>query len=245
LIPQRRPGQDSEGVAKRSIAWRTGCGLFVRLGALLVLWVCLTGILIASEVAVVHSAVLTAFDRRATAWAVEHRSPPLDALMKAVTWGGSWVAVVAAGVMIAVLAARRRIPILAVGIAVVVWAGEAAGVGLTKEIVQRPRPPERLWLTSANGWSWPSGHAAVAAVVFTTLAVIVAYLGRTSAYRAVAWPAAALAVVAVGFSRIELGVHWTTDVIASLAFVVPWLLGVAAVFRTASLHAPPRPRPSQ
>jgi len=229
----------------RPIASRSGYGLLVRLGALLVLWVCLTGILIASEIAVVHSAALTAFDRRATAWVVDQRSPPLDAVMKAVTWGGSWVAVVAAGGLIAVLAARRRIPMLAVGIAVVAWAGEAAGVGLAKEIVQRPRPPERLWLTSANGWSWPSGHAAVAVVVFTTLAVIAAYLGRTWTYCAVAWPAAALAVVAVGFSRIELGVHWATDVIASLAFVVLWLLGVAAAFRTASIRVPPRSTPSR
>ncbi len=221
-----------------------GYGLLVRLGALLVFWVCLTGILIASEKAVVHSGALTAFDRRAAAWAVDHRSPQLDAVMTAVTWGGSWVALVAAGVLIAVLVARRRIPLLAGAIAVVAWAGEAAGVGLAKEIVQRPRPPERLWLTGANGWSWPSGHAAVAVVVFTTLAVIAAYLGRTSAYWALAWPAAVLAVLAVGFSRIELGVHWSTDVIASLAFVVLWLLGVAAVFRMSSVHVPPRPKPS-
>jgi membrane-associated phospholipid phosphatase len=165
--------------------------------------------------------------------------------MRAVTWGGSWVAVVAAGVLIAILVARRRIPMRAGAIAVVAWAGEAAGVGLAKEIVQRPRPPERLWLISANGWSWPSGHTAVAVVVFATLALMAAYLGRTSTYRVLAWPAAVLAVFAVGFSRIELGVHWATDVIASLAFVVLWLLGVAAVFRTVSIDRPRQRRPGR
>ena len=113
VIPHRRPGQESVRADERLALSGTGYGLVFRLGALLVLWVCLTGILIASEKAVVDSAALTGFDRRATAWAVDHRTPPLDAGMKAVTWGGWWVAVVAAGVLIAVLVARRRIPILA------------------------------------------------------------------------------------------------------------------------------------
>jgi undecaprenyl-diphosphatase len=72
---------------------------------------------------------------------------------------------------------------------------------------------------------------AVAVVVFTVFALLVTHLSSSSAVRATAWSLAGLAVVTVGFSRIELGVHWSTDVIASLVFVSLWLSATVTVFR--------------
>ena len=95
---------------------------------------------------------------------------------------------------------------------------------LAKHVVKRHRPPEDLRLVSAHGWSWPSGHTAIAVVVFTTLALVVVAVAPKSVYRALAWALAALAVGAVAFSRVELAVHWTTDVIASMVFVAAWLV---------------------
>jgi membrane-associated phospholipid phosphatase len=54
----------------------------------------------------------------------------------------------------------------------------------------------------------------------------------TRAVRVSAWAVAVFAMAVVGFSRIELGVHWTTDVLASFVFVSLWLLAIVTLFIT-------------
>jgi undecaprenyl-diphosphatase len=82
--------------------------------------------------------------------------------------------------------------------------------GLSRAI-GRERPPQNGWLVSVDGPSFPSRHATAAT------------LGALALYRAlprsgmVAWPLAAM-VAAVGLSRVRLGVHWPTDVVAGIAF---------------------------
>ena len=173
-------------------------------------WAALTGLLIAVGVGVVHSSSVNGFDRHVTSVVVAHRTPALNETMKAVTWLGSWVALVATGSLLVVLALRRRLPTVAVVLAVIAWAGENGGVTLAKHVVERDRPPQNLRLVSAHGWSWPSGHTAVALLVFTTLALVVVAIAPRPGYQRLAWVLAALAVAAVAFSRVELGVHWTT-----------------------------------
>jgi undecaprenyl-diphosphatase len=202
----------------------------VRALVLIVAWAALTGLLIGVGVGVVHSSSVNAFDRHVTTLVAAHRTPALNVVMKVVTWLGSWVALVATGLILVVLAFRHRLPVAAVVLAVVAWAGENAGVTLAKHVVERDRPPPDLRLVSAHGWSWPSGHTAVAVVVFTTLALVVGAIAPRSGYGILAWVLAALAVAAVAFSRVELGVHWTTDVIASMIFVSTWLVVLFALF---------------
>jgi undecaprenyl-diphosphatase len=201
-----------------------------RAAILLLAWAGLLALLIAAGNLVVHSSAIVAFDRHVTETVVAHRTPALDAVMKAVTWLGSWVALVVGGGLLAVLTLLRRVPVLGLVVAVVAWAGESSGISLAKRAVQRERPPERIRLITAHGWSWPSGHAGIATVVFLVLAITATYLTANRLLRVGAWVAAAAAIVSVGFSRIELGVHWTTDVIAGTVFVCIWLSVLAIVF---------------
>ena len=198
--------------------------------ALILAWAVLTGLLIGVGVGVVHSSSANAFDRHVTSVVVAHRTPALNEVMKAVTWLGSWVALVATGILLVFLALRRRLPLAAVVLGVIAWAGENGGVTLAKHVVERERPPQDLRLISAHGWSWPSGHTGVAILVFTVLALVVVASAPRPGYRTLTWVLAAVAMSAVGFSRIELGVHWTTDVIASMMFVGGWLVVVFALF---------------
>jgi len=78
----------------------------VRALVLILAWAALTGLLIAAGVGVTHSSSVNAFDRHVTSVVVAHRIPALNAVMKAVTWLGSWVALVATGILLVVLASR-------------------------------------------------------------------------------------------------------------------------------------------
>jgi membrane-associated phospholipid phosphatase len=191
------------------------------------IWAGLVGLLIAVGEFVVHSAAITHFDNHVTRVVVSSRTAPLNSVMKAVTWLGSWVAVVVTAIIIIMLVITRRLPALAIIVAAFAWAGGAGGVTIAKHVVGRDRPPQVLWLVHARGWSFPSGHAAAASLVFIVLALIVATLTRGQAVTILGWLVAGLAIAAVAFSRVELGVHWTTDVVVSIVFVTVWLTAVA------------------
>lgn len=198
---------------------------------LLAAWVGFTGILIVAGIGVMHSSTVATLDSHVTSTVVAHRTNVLDQVMKAVTWLGSWVALASAALLLLVLAVRGRLRWLPVLLAVVAWVGEAAAVAVAKHVVRRQRPPKDIWLTPAHGWSWPSGHAATAALAFAVVAIVAGHIYRSRAARVATWVACALAVAAVGFSRIELGVHWTTDVLVSFVFVASWVMVIAALFR--------------
>jgi len=172
-----------------------------RMAVLAGIWAGLTGLLLAAGAVVIHSAAITHFDRH----------------------------VVVAAVAVALLVWTRRLPVRAFIVAVLAWAGETGGVQIGKHVLARERPPEAIRLVHAHGWSFPSGHAAAACLAFTVLAWCLAALGGHRAVRIAGWLVAGLAIAATAFSRVELGVHWTTDVIASIVFVACWLTAIAVV----------------
>ena len=201
-----------------------------RVALLLVAWMAFAGILIGVGQLVTHSGRIQGFDNHVTSIVVAHRGPGLNVIMKAVTWLGSWVAVLAATAVIVVLVLRRTLSVGFFVLAALLWAGTQGATTLAKHVVQRPRPPESLRLVTAHGWSWPSGHTAVAVVVFDVLAMVLTHFMRSRVAQVATWTAAVVAIAAVGFSRIELWVHWTTDVLASVVFVSGWLGATVTLF---------------
>jgi undecaprenyl-diphosphatase len=197
-----------------------------RVAVLAGIWAGLVGLLVAAGEIIVHSAAITGFDRHVTSDAVSSRTPALNSAMRVVTWLGSWVALGALACAILVLVLTRRLRVAVAVIVVLAWAGEALGVRIAKEVVTRDRPPRVIWVVNAHGWSFPSGHTATAAFVFTVVALSIAAMSRHRVVRLLGWLLAGLAVAATAFSRVELGVHWTTDVIASIIFVSAWVAAV-------------------
>jgi undecaprenyl-diphosphatase len=92
-----------------------------------------------------------------------------------------------------------------------------------KYTFERPRPSVVEWVTQVSSPSFPSGHAMGSLVVFASLALVITRLTRTKGLRAFTWALAALLVAAVGASRLYLGVHYPSDVIAGYLAGTGWL----------------------
>ena len=197
-----------------------------KVAVLVGIWAGFVGLLVAAGEIIVRSSAITGFDRHVTRDAVTARTPALNTAMRIVTWLGSWVALgtLAFVILLRVLTKRLRVAIAV--IVVLAWAGEALGVRIAKEVVTRQRPPRAIWVVNAHGWSFPSGHTATAAFVFTVVALGIAAVSRHRVVRLLGWLLAGLAVAATGYSRVELGVHWTTDVMASVIFVACWVAAI-------------------
>jgi undecaprenyl-diphosphatase len=120
---------------------------------------------------------------------------------------------------------RWRRPSIVLFLAIVV-AGQSLLMNLIKFLVDRARPAIHPHGTF-SGPSFPSGHATGAAATFAALALIVA-LRRSPRARAALFGVAVAVAVAVGGSRVLLGAHWFSDVIAGLALGWSWF-GVSAV----------------
>lgn len=114
----------------------------------------------------------------------------------------------------------------AVILLVTLTSSAALGRGF-KLLFARPRPQLFPWLTGAGGWSFPSGHTLTAMVLGGLLAWLMGR--RLGGWRQVAlWVGAGLWTGLVGLSRVYLGVHYPSDVLASL--VVGGLCLVVVLF---------------
>ena len=96
--------------------------------------------------------------------------------------------------------------------------------GLLKDVFQRDRPPMILHLVPAVNASFPSGHATLSATVYLTLGALIAHFAQKRRVRVYALTAAVVLAVTVGCSRVYLGVHWPTDVLAGWCVGAAWAL---------------------
>ena len=149
------------------------------------------------------------------------RTPAVTRVMIFATDLGRWQGIAAGAIALGLglLLWRRKADIVALGLTLVF--GDAA-IWLVKTHVHRARPEPGNALTFESSFSFPSGHTFVA-TVFYGLATFVLVRAARGAVRSAIALSGLLLVLVVGFSRVYLGVHWPSDVLASFAAGTVWL----------------------
>ncbi len=199
----------------RSTALRT-CGLVLALVTL--------------SIQVYGSGWLTSFDGPVTDWMVDHRSGALNQIAVAVTDLGSPVATALLGITCGVLISWRARSVVP-GLIVIGTVGAAAVAStVIKALVGRERPPTNIQVLLETDHSFPSGHVTGTAALFG-IVVLVLSAHRTPAVKRLLMLLAVTVTIVVALTRLYLGVHWLTDVIAGAILATLAVTVGGAVFR--------------
>ncbi|MCK9877038.1 phosphatase PAP2 family protein [Frankia sp. Ag45/Mut15] len=163
-----------------------------------------------------------ALDTACHRWVLDHRGRALTDLAVTVTRTGAGVCAYGLAAAGGALALRRPWPWRWWPAALVAMAallvGQALRTGLAA-LVGRARPPAADWITHPSGQAFPSGHTTTSTLLAIGVAVVLHRRAGRPATRVAAVVIPGLWAFSVGASRVLLGVHWTTDVLAG------WLLG--------------------
>jgi membrane-associated phospholipid phosphatase len=168
---------------------------------------------------VAEDEVLT-WDTAILRWTADLRTPWLNQLMRVITDLGATVTLTLIVLALTVLLLRRRLRrealflILSVG-------GAALLNALLKQLFQRPRPDVVTPVVTARGFAFPSGHT-MSSMALACAIVVLSWRLRLRRHWAVALAAMAFAFF-VGASRVYLGVHYPSDVLAG------WLVSLDLV----------------
>jgi membrane-associated phospholipid phosphatase len=154
--------------------------------------------------------------------------PSFVTAMKTLSMIGSWRLYVPLFVLLTVWLAWRKLPRLAAFVAVTML-GSWALNGIVKLAVARSRPVLPDPVAHAGGKSFPSGHAQSAIVAFSILLLVFLPVLR-GVWRWVAVGLAVLMALAIGFSRVALGVHYVSDVLAGYVLGAAWVAAMVAAF---------------
>jgi len=155
------------------------------------------------------------WDNSAARWGAAHTTGTAESVVKVITQFGSTPVVIGVCVLVAAVEYRRirtrAVPAFLGTVAV----SELVINNLVKVAVGRERP-NIARLVHASGFSFPSGHTAASAAVYAAVALVVGRR-RTRRTKSILAGIAGGITVAVATSRVLLGAHWLTDVIAGAA----------------------------
>jgi undecaprenyl-diphosphatase len=160
------------------------------------------------------------WDRRAASWGAEHATEASTQFLRDVSMIGGTLGILVIVLVVSVLEYRRIPSRAALAFIAAVAIGQNLLANGIKALVDRARP-ELSQLTGFSGSSFPSGHSTAAAAVLAGVALLISRR-RSPRVRALIVGVAAGLAAAVATTRVFLGVHWLTDVMAGLALGWAW-----------------------
>lgn len=172
---------------------------------------------------------LTKFDLRIRLVVHQYASSSFTLAMEAVSDLGSPVFLSCLFVVLVIIFLLVRWRFAAIWLAISMAGALLLDVAL-KDLFHRPRPTA-YFVPQPESYSFPSGHALGSFCFYMVLAGVLTARIRNLPARVLIWMSAGLLVGMIGFSRIYLGVHWPTDVIAGYAAAAFWVAGLVTVDR--------------
>lgn len=169
-----------------------------------------------------RDAGIAALDLQLAQWLHQHAFEPLTSFMRAITQLHSVAGIAALSLLLAWHLWRRKERYWLLTLIVAVPPGMLLNVAL-KHSYQRPRPWFDEPLLTLATYSFPSGHTVAATLFHGLLACYLASCVVRGSWRAAVFGGAACMVVLVACSRMYLGVHYLSDVVAAMAEGVAWL----------------------
>jgi membrane-associated phospholipid phosphatase len=171
---------------------------------------------------VMTAGAITILDVQVAQWLHAHASPLLTQVMLWVTHLHSMPGIIALCLVLAFYWVRIKAWDWLLTLVLTVPIGMLLNV-LLKNVFQRARPSFEDPLLTLSSYSFPSGHAAAATLFYGVLAAYLLCRVRSGRWRVFLVLLAILLVALVGLSRIYLGVHYLSDVLAAVAWSSGWL----------------------
>lgn len=162
-------------------------------------------------------------------WFLSEHSPGLTTLFTTATKIGGTIGLGSLMALVAGTLIARKERASAVFVLVTGAAGALLNLGL-KAIYARMRPDSVAALTSADWYSFPSGHAMDSFIVFGTLAYIALRQPWPWVTKSASVALAATLVLVISVSRVYLGVHWASDIIGGWSAGIAWLFFAVLAF---------------
>lgn len=178
----------------------------------------------------------TRTDERLAVWLHGRATEPLTDVFRAITRLGNFITLFAVTLVAVVIFWRRRERIDAAFVALAALGAQVLSTGM-KLGFRRDRPFFPDPLATESTFSFPSGHALVSLAVYGSIALVLARRLTSRIQRALLLGATALLVIAIGFSRLYLGVHFLSDVLAGYAAGAAWLAFLYVVLEVRARYA--------
>ncbi|MFC5268072.1 phosphatase PAP2 family protein [Kribbella qitaiheensis] len=180
---------------------------------------------------------LAAFDPELTAEAVSHRTPVLTAVAQGLTFIGNTPVLVTLTLVTALILWRWTRTLGTPAVLLLAMIGSSALSSGLKLLIGRARPDVTVVLGPvSNTFAFPSGHALNSTVFLVIVAALVWARIRSLRIRTAILAVAVVMSIGIGLSRVYLGYHWATDVLAGWTVAVVWLVIVLNVASFARSH---------